>query len=91
MLNKILKANLLLLEENTDLKDPKSKLQEHLQKSNFQLPIYSLKQKGSKEKKIYFKVFCEVKDLNLTSTGSGLSRKKAELNAAQKIVDKTGV
>tara|TARA_B100000686_G_scaffold344103_1_gene426135 strand:- start:274 stop:924 length:651 start_codon:yes stop_codon:yes gene_type:complete len=91
VLNKILKANLLLLEENTDLKDPKSKLQEHLQKSNFQLPIYSLKQKGSKEKKIYFKVFCEVKDLNLTSTGSGLSRKKAELNAAQKILDKTGV
>ena len=91
VLNKILKTNLLLLEENTDLKDPKSKLQEHLQKSNFQLPIYSLKQKGSKEKKIYFKVFCEVKDLNLTSTGSGLSRKKAELNAAQKILDKAGV
>ena len=91
VLNKILKANLLLLEENTDLKDPKSKLQEHLQKRNFQLPIYSLKQKGSKEKKEYFKVFCEVKDLNLTSTGSGLSRKKAELNAAQKILDKAGV
>ena len=90
-LNKLLKENLLTLEESTDLKDPKSKLQEYLQKRNLQLPLYSLKQKGSKEKKIEFKVFCEVKDLNLSATGNGQSRKKAELNAAQKLLNKVEI
>jgi len=91
VLNRLLKKNLLTLEENADLKDPKSKLQEHLQKRNLQLPSYSLKQKGSKEKKINFEIFCEVKDLNITATGSGQSRKKAELSAAQKLLDKVKI
>ena len=86
-LNRLLKENLLTLEEGADLKDPKSKLQEHLQKRNLKLPLYSLKQKGSKEKKIDFKVFCEVEDLNISATGNGQSRKKAELNAAQKLLN----
>ena len=90
-LNKLLKENLLTLEESTDLKDPKSKLQEYLQKRNLQLPLYSLKQKGSKEKKIEFKVFCEVKDLNISEIGNGQSRKKAELNAAQKLLNKVEI
>ena len=90
-LNKLLKENLLTLEESSDLKDPKSKLQEHLQKRNLQLPLYSLKQKGSKEKKIDFKVFCEVKDLNISASGNGQSRKKAELNAAQKLLNKVEI
>ena len=90
-LNKLLKENLLTLEESADLKDPKSKLQEHLQKRNLQLPLYSLKQKGSKEKKIDFKVFCEVKDLNISATGNGQSRKKAELSAAQKLLNKVKI
>ena len=90
-LNKLLKENLLTLEESTDLKDPKSKLQEYLQKRNLQLPLYSLKQKGSKEKKIEFKVFCEVKDLNISAIGPGQSRKKAELNAAQKLLNKVEI
>ena len=90
-LSRLLKENLLILEESKDLKDPKSKLQEHLQKRNFQLPLYSLKQNGSKGKKMEFKVFCEVKDLNMTATGTGQSRKKAELSAAQKILDKVEV
>ena len=90
-LNKLLKENLLTLEEGADLKDPKSKLQEHLQKRNLQLPSYSLKQKGSKEKKIDFKVFCEIKDLNISATGKGQSRKKAELSAAQKLLNQVEI
>ena len=90
-LNKLLKENLLTLEESADLKDPKSKLQEHLQKRNLQLPSYSLKQKGSKEKKIDFKVFCEIKDLNISATGNGQSRKKAELSAAQKLLNQVEI
>lgn len=91
VLSKLLKETLQILEENADLKDPKSKLQEYLQKRNLQLPIYSLKLKGSKEKKVDFKVFCEVKDLNMTATGNGQSRKKAELNSAKKILNKIEV
>ena len=90
-LSKLLKENLLTLEEGADLKDPKSKLQEHLQKRNLQLPSYSLKQKGSKEKKIDFKVFCEIKDLNISATGNGQSRKKAELSAAQKLLNQVEI
>ena len=90
-LNKLLKESLLTLEESADLKDPKSKLQEHLQKRNLQLPSYSLKQKGSKEKKIDFKIYCEVIDLDISTTGIGQSRKKAELDAAQKILNKVEI
>ena len=90
-LSKLLKENLLTLEEGADLKDPKSKLQEHLQKRNLQLPSYSLKQKGSKEKKIDFKVFCEITDLNISATGNGQSRKKAELSAAQKLLNQVEI
>ncbi len=90
-LNKLLKESLLTLEESADLKDPKSKLQEYLQKRNLQLPSYSLKQKGSKEKKIDFKIYCEVIDLDISTTGIGQSRKKAELDAAQKILNKVEI
>ena len=88
ILDKILKENLLNLEEGTDLKDPKSKLQELLQKRNLELPLYTLKKRGSKEKQIGFTVFCEIKDLGMSATGNGQSRKKAELSAAQKILKK---
>ena len=88
VLDKILKENLLNLEEGTDLKDPKSKLQELLQKRNLELPLYTLKKRGSKEKQIDFTVFCEIKDLGMSATGNGQSSKKAELSAAQKILKK---
>ena len=88
VLNKLLKESMLTLVENVDPKDPKSKLQEYLQKRNFQLPIYSIKLKGSKENQVDFKVLCEVKDLNISSIGRGQSRKKAELNSAEKILNK---
>lgn len=91
VLKRLLKENLLTLEESKDLKDPKSKLQEYLQKRNLQLPLYSLKRNDSKDKQIEFEVFCEVKDLNMTATGKGQSRKKAELSAAQKILNKVEV
>ena len=88
VLNKLLKESMLTLVENVDPKDPKSKLQEYLQKRDFQLPIYSIKLKGSKENQVDFKVLCEVRDLNLSSIGRGQSRKKAELNSAEKILNK---
>lgn len=88
VLNKLLKESMLALVENVDPKDPKSKLQEYLQKRNFQLPIYSIKLKGSKENQVDFKVLCEVRDLNISSIGRGQSRKKAELNSAEKILNK---
>ena len=87
----LLKKSLLNLEEGADLKDPKSKLQEHLQKRDLKLPLYTLKQKGSKEKSIDFKVICEVEDLELAAVGIGQSRKKAELNAAEIILLKIEV
>ena len=88
VLNKLLKESMLALVESVDPKDPKSKLQEYLQKRNFKLPIYSIKLKGSKENQVDFKVLCEVRDLNISSIGRGQSRKKAELNSAEKILNK---
>ena len=91
VIKKTLKKSLLTLEEDTDLKDPKSKLQEYLQKRDLKLPLYFLKQKGSKEKSIDFKVLCEVEDLKLTAVGIGQNRKKAELSAAEKILHKVKI
>ena len=48
----------------------------------------SIKLKGSKENQVDFKVLCEVRGLNISSIGRGQSRKKAELNSAEKILNK---
>ncbi|MFI4954587.1 MAG: ribonuclease III [Gammaproteobacteria bacterium] len=65
-------------------KDPKTLLQEHLQAHKFNLPEYTISAINGEAHQQYFSVSCVIADLNVTTTGEGISRRKAEQDAAEK-------
>jgi ribonuclease-3 len=67
--------------------DYKSRLQELLQSKGLGLPLYRvLKEEGPDHAKCFY-VECKVEPLNLLEEATGNSKKTAEQNAAQKILD----
>ena len=74
-----------------NLKDPKTRLQEYLQANQKELPRYRVKQTTGKAHDQVFTVSCELPGQDLESTGKGSSRKKAEQQAAQNILDRLGI
>ncbi len=67
-------------------KDPKTRLQEHLQSRQMRLPTYEVVQSSGKAHAKTFTVRCFQADLNIDSRGSGSSRKKAEQQAAEQLL-----
>jgi ribonuclease-3 len=68
---------------NTDqLKDSKTRLQEHLQSKGLPLPAYAVVRTEGEIHAQTFWVQCEVTTLGLQATGQGLSRRRAEQEAA---------
>lgn len=71
----------------TAIRDAKSRLQEWLQAKNMSLPTYELlREQGPDHDKIFY-VRCHVAALKLTSEGQGISKKLAEQNAAQTMLE----
>ena len=66
------------------LKDPKTRLQEHLQSKNVALPTYEVVSISGKEHQQTFKVSCMLEGHNHKVVASGSSRRKAEQAAAEK-------
>ncbi len=64
-------------------KDPKTQLQEYLQAHKMELPDYHIVSVTGEAHQQMFLVSCEIKDLELTTTGEGNSRRKAEQEAAE--------
>ena len=87
VLDNIFKDDFLKLVEEEELKDPKSTLQELIQKQYQSLPIYSLNEQISDKKENQFEVTCSVVDGNLVTQGTGNTRKGAELNAASNMLE----
>jgi ribonuclease-3 len=71
-------------------KDPKTRLQEHMQSRKKELPEYSLLAMSGLPHAQTFKVECKVAMLKDTATGSGSSRKKAEQTAAEHMLELLG-
>ena len=71
-----------------EFKDPKTRLQEFLQSRQSELPVYAVEQTTGKAHSQVFTVSCTLADLELRETGSGSSRKRAEQQAAQKLLDR---
>ena len=86
VLDNIFKDDFLKLVEEEELKDPKSTLQELIQKQYQSLPIYSLNEQISDKKENQFEVTCSVVEGNLVTQGIGNTRKGAELNAASNML-----
>ena len=66
-----------------ELKDPKTRLQETLQRSKLPLPEYRLVKTTGKEPNRGFEVECIIPGSTLPAHGSGRSRRRAEQAAAQ--------
>ena len=81
-------GQLQTVDENANLRDPKTQLQEYLQARKMHLPRYQVEQTSGKSHNQVFTVSCNITDLELQSKGKGSSRKKAEQQAAQKLLDK---
>jgi len=68
-------------------KDPKTRLQEHLQARKRPLPSYTIVEVTGEQHDQHFDVECRVAELNLASRGLGASRRKAEQVAASNLLD----
>ncbi len=80
-------ARLANLPEVTDLKDPKTRLQEHLQATRQSLPAYTVLEVSGKAHDQSFRVRCEVLDGGPTTEGVGSSRRQAEQRAAEAMLE----
>lgn len=65
------------------LKDPKTRLQEFLQSRKLPVPSYKILEETGKAHNRHYKVSCVVESYNVTTTGEGSSRRKAEQAAAE--------
>jgi ribonuclease-3 len=79
------------VDAGANLRDPKTRLQEYLQANKNSLPGYQVEQITGKSHDQVFTVSCKLDDLDVQSSGKGSSRKKAEQQAAQKILDKLSI
>ena len=75
------------LPEASQLKDPKTKLQEALQSRAVPLPEYLIESVSGEQHAQVFKVRCDIPSLNLRAYGQGGSRRAAEQDAAQHIFE----
>lgn len=78
------KLNSLSLDNSQ--KDPKTQLQELMQAKRLDLPEYELINQSGLAHEQTFEVRCSVKLISKTTTGKGISRKKAEQAAAEQML-----
>ncbi|TQV86675.1 ribonuclease III [Aliikangiella coralliicola] len=69
-------------------KDPKTRLQEWLQARNIEIPEYEVTRSVGKDHAKTYWVNCKVNYNELIAEGKGASRRKAEQDAAEKILEK---
>jgi len=75
------------LPEAHELKDPKTRLQEHLQGRGLPLPQYAVEEVSGEPHEHWFVASCEVAALDLRARGEGSSRRRAEQEAAQRVLE----
>lgn len=76
------------LPDSEALKDPKTRLQEFLQADGYALPVYNIEQARGKAHKPVFEVSCSIDALQISTLGSGSTRRHAEQQAAAAMLDK---
>ena len=69
-----------------DLKDPKTRLQELLQARGLALPFYVVESVEGEAHAQHFRVRCDVPGLQLGQCGEGSSRRRAEQQAAERVL-----
>lgn len=82
----LLGARLLDLPAASELKDPKTRLQERLQGRGLGLPRYEVTEVHGDPHQQQFTVRCDVEDLGLAVEATGTSRRRAEQEAAAQLL-----
>jgi len=83
----LLGERLIELPSAETLKDPKTRLQEELQSRGLALPRYALEEIGGEPHEQWFVASCESTDLGVRATGKGSSRRRAEQEAATRVLE----
>ncbi|MCW8890327.1 MAG: ribonuclease III [Sedimenticola sp.] len=83
---KLFDTKLTGLSKKSQLKDPKTRLQEMLQSKKLPLPVYTIVSITGEQHDQCFTVSCEVTQLDLVTEGQGTSRRKAEQDAANQFL-----
>lgn len=83
----LFEEKLSFLNDSQDLKDSKSKLQEYLQKKGEALPLYTIMKEETNNQIKKFNIMCSLENLNLSIEAEGNTRKKAEIKAAEKMLE----
>jgi ribonuclease-3 len=84
---RLFQAPIAALPSAADLKDPKTRLQEWLQGRGHALPAYTVLEVSGEPHDQRFLIRCEVPDLSLAAVAEGSSRRRAEQEAAQRILE----
>jgi ribonuclease-3 len=84
---RMFRQSLAALPSAAELKDPKTRLQEWLQGRGHALPTYSVLEISGEPHEQRFLVRCEVPALAITAVADGSSRRRAEQDAAQRILE----
>ncbi len=79
---------LTALTSTTNFKDPKTMLQEILQSRHMHLPLYKVDSVEGETHQQVFTVSCEIDGFSQITKGSGSSRRKAEQDAAEAMLEK---
>ena len=87
-LTKHFKTAIANLPEPEELKDPKTRLQEYMQSTGSQIPVYTVVGVVGADHMQEFSVECQLVGRDLSATGTGRSRRAAEQDAAGKILTK---
>jgi ribonuclease-3 len=80
-------ARVAELPRASDLKDPKTRLQELLQARGLRLPVYAVEDVSGEPHEHWFVASCDVAALGFRERGEGPTRRRAEQDAAGRILE----
>lgn len=83
----LLSARIDSAPDPASLKDSKTRLQEYLQSRSLPLPQYTVESVEGEPHAQHFRVECRVESLARVAQGAGTSRRRAEQEAAQRVLE----
>jgi ribonuclease-3 len=86
MIGRLFEPRIAALPAPDELKDAKTRLQEYLQSRGLMLPRYKVDRVEGEAHAQTFHVSCEIPALRLAASGQGSSRRRAEQEAAERIL-----
>ncbi|MSR01052.1 MAG: ribonuclease III [Gammaproteobacteria bacterium] len=87
ILQQLFAVKIAALPDTDQLKDPKTRLQELLQSRSLPLPTYIMERVTGEPHAQHFTVKCDAADIDVCTFGEGVSRRRAEQDAAQKLLE----